>query len=266
MNSGTVFSNQRSSQQGYPHMNCFKKRFAYVSTACFCFYATGSPALAAPFQINTATGLFAPGFRDTASTTWFGWGYGSFDPDLANEVGELIASPPQTLNALNPPVGYNLVQNTTNDIISGSNNIYTGSFNLDLTLTTPTSGTLGVGFTTIIAQGNTAFGDFPSDVSEALAFNGPVTPTYVQGVNANGSGQFWVKYEIPGNAASYDLGITSNSGPISLAGLVVDTQWSATGFAPDLAIVPEPASLALLAIGMGSLMYKYRQRNRQRIT
>lgn len=206
--------------------------------------ALAANVVSAQFVINSSPGLFDPSFRGQANTTWFGWGPGSFD-GLTND--ELIDNPAPTIGTTT--AGVSLTQSTAFDILSSGNNIYTGTAGAtDLLLNLPTSGTTGSGFTTLIIQGRTAFGSY----APAPVFNdiGGVGAAFAQVNNANGAGQFWAKYEITGNQSDYNLAVTLIAGSFtSIAELEVDTYWSATGFAPDTAVVPEPGMLALLALG-----------------
>jgi hypothetical protein len=233
----------------------FTKGFGYVSTACLCLAALGSAASGAPFEINSSAGLFAPSFRGGSNTTWFGWAPGTFD-GAPND--ELIDSPAPNLGTTT--VGVSFGQLDANDYLSGSNNIYSGGFSLNLAIGVPTAGTPGSGFTTIILQGRTIFGGYPTgDNGNDLTF-GPVSgvnATYVQGTNTATQGQFFAKYEIPGNAASYTVNIPASANAFSIAELQVDTQWSASGFAGDIAVVPEPATILLMAIGIIPIARKW---------
>lgn len=214
-------------------------------------------APAATFIIPTASDLFDPTFRGQGNTTWFGWGAGSFDQTLDNE---LIDAPPTTIGGA---TGAALNQLGTADILAGSGNVYTALNSETIRITTPTVGTPGTGFTTIIIQGQTAFGGFGLDpVFQAVE---GILPSYIRATNALGKAQFWAKYELPGNAASYDVDmqILPNS-HISLAGLEIDTFWSATAYGADIAAVPEPASAALLTAGALGLFAIRRRRLRAR--
>ena len=211
---------------------------------------------AAPVDLKTVTNVFAPSFRGQGSTTYFGWE--SFDDptagddvspededwvidDNVTDIGTYVGTLAR-LRGNNLPFGQGGV-----DHISSTRNIYTAGSFLDETVTAPTVGTVGSGFTTIIVQGVTAFGPFGGDVLYS-AING-VLPITAQTNNAIGSGQFWAKYEIPANAETYDFTLTSNGQNMSLTRIVVDTMWSASGYASDLAIVPEPGSICLFALG-----------------
>ena len=198
----------------------------------------------AQFVINSSSGLFDPSFRGQANTTWFGWGAGSFEGATQNE---LIDNPAPSIGTTT--LGISFTQNPANDILASSDNIYTGtSAATDLLLQIPTSGTLGSGFTTIIVQGRTAFGGY--DTPPSLQPISGISAIFEVGPNANGSGQFWAKYELPGNSAAYDLTINlATASFISIAELEFDTYWSPTAFAADFTVVPEPSTFALLGLG-----------------
>lgn len=223
----------------------------------FCLALVGIAAAnlaSAQFTLNTATGLFDPSFRGQANTTWFGWGPGSFDGATPNE---LIDNPAPTLGTTT--AGVSFTQSTPADILSSTDNIYSGfAGQTDLLLAIPTSGTAGSGFTTLIIQGRALFGGFGT----APLFNDilGVSPTFVVGNNALGTGQFWAKYEIAGNVSSYNLTVTlAAASHTSIGEIEVDTIWSATGFAPDTTVVPEPTTLALVGLGGFALLLKRRQ-------
>lgn len=235
--------------------------------------ATSSTASAA-FVINEATGIFIPSYRGESNTTYFGWSAGSWD-------GNVDSTPPDpNVDIINGTPSINpgalagssfITQATAADIISGSNNVYSDvSFvnSLGLQMHIPTSGTVSsTGFTTIIIQGfglsGAAFG-----FSEGLdgfgfgAING-ILPEYVIGTNANTRGQWFAKWEIPGNAAEYTVDIigalaTAEGSVLSVTDLQVDTLYSTTGYAADLAVVPEPSALLLSFAGAGLLFRRRR--------
>jgi len=214
-------------------------------------------------DISTASGLFTPSFRDASNTdanntTYFGWGAGSFDGTVPNN---LVDNPPVTLGVGGQDGSLNQIG--TDDIISSSLNIYTSTFTATtLELGIPTAGTAGSGFTTIIVQGQTLFGGF-NGTPGTFGTLGGATPELVFGPNASpnppGGAQFWVKYEITGNASSYTLDWTLPP-RTSIAGLSVDTQWSSTGFASDTTVVPEPSTALLTSLGAGMLVLLRRRR------
>ena len=225
---------------------------------------------AAGFVISTAPGLFIPSFRDpgdadAGQTTSFGWGLtgGRFD-GLTDD--DTIDNPPVNFSAAG--LNGSLVQIPVNadgdggpaDILAGSNNIYASPGGAELTLEVPINGTPGAGFTTIIVQGRTAFGSYPDAVQTMFGEVAGVSPIFAEANNALGQGQFWAKYEIPGNAGSYAVPMTLPAGSsISIAELKVDSQFSTSGFAPDFAVVPEPsASLLALSVMAGWLVRRRR--------
>lgn len=198
----------------------------------------------AAFDISTATGLFAPSFRGSGNTTYLGWD--TFDdPNFTGFASDVV------INDNTPDVGTYagsaalILGNTANDHISSGGNIYSGETTLDETITAPTDGTPGTGFTTLIVQGITAFGPFGGPTPISFSSINGVSPTVVVGDDAIGSAQFWVKYEIPGNAATYSFTMTSVDVHESIGLLVVDTAWSADGYSSDIAVVPEPSTLVM---------------------
>jgi hypothetical protein len=228
-----------------------------------------SASVARAESINLATGPIAPSFRGAANTTYFGWTNGTWDgnppanpgdPDVTPDV--IAGTPPVNPGGLAGPL---LAQNNSADIVSSSNNIYTSPTNVDLTLTIPTVGTIGTGFTTIIVQGN-GLGGF-GGITDLFTFGDieGVAPTYVHGANAdNQEAQFWAKWEIPGNAASYSVnvaGSTFGAGVVSISDMTVDALWSPSGYAPDaVAAVPEPASFALVGAALTAATVLVRHR------
>lgn len=219
--------------------------------------------------ISTSPGLFTPSFRDASNsdggnTTFFGWSPGSFDAPTDNEI---IDNPP-ALQGVGGLTG-TLNQIGTDDILSGSNNIYTAGFTLEtLTLGIPTNGIIGMGFTTVIIQGHTIFGGYASDDAFTFPILAGATAQFVIGVNASGQGQFWAKYQITGNAASYSLDFDLVNGNVSISELQVDTKWSATGFASDSAqAVPEASTTVMFVSGLAALVIAtcWRRRNFHRL-
>jgi hypothetical protein len=230
--------------------------------------ALGVSSASAASVITTANGIFTPSFRGGSNTTYFGWSNGTWDGNPPTVEGDPDLTP-DIVNgtpSINPASGGLLIQAVAGDIVSGSNNIYTsvaGVNALGLQLVIPTAGTPGsAGFTTIIAQGFGLSGNL-FGFTEALdgfgfgAING-IQPEYVIGRNADGRGQWWAKWELPGNAASYTVDVIGKEGfpggsVLSVTDMQVDTWFSESGFAPDIAVVPEPSALLLgfVAVGLG---------------
>ncbi|MCA9239274.1 MAG: hypothetical protein KDA37_03705 [Planctomycetales bacterium] len=214
--------------------------------------ALGTPAPGATHDLRKATGLFTPSFRGAAMhTTWTGWqtfGVGGFGTPIVNQPSDLGDDPGtwQTTNG--------------EDHTPFSSNFYsfTGAVAEDLTL--PTDGTVGAGFTTVIVQALAlAFGgsgEFPREL--LFADIGGLAPTEVlQTTNANGIGQVWAKYELPGNEPSLTVSISTalDNSHVAIDRLTVDTLWSPTGYAPDTAIAsPEPLAATLTLLGLGGLL------------
>jgi hypothetical protein len=226
----------------------------------------------AAFIIAESTSLFTPSFRGGSNTTYFGWSPGTWDgnadavpPDAP--IPDIINGTP----SINPGSGGLLTQAVTADIVSGSNNIYSsvGQINgIGLQLTIPTSGTIGLGgFTTIIVQGfglnGSMFGAGALDGFGFGAING-IMPEYLLAGNASTKGQWWAKWELPGNASSYTVDIVGaqfGAEPlvVSLTTMTVDTQFSESGFASDIAVVPEPSGLLLSVAGLGLALRRRRK-------
>lgn len=148
----------------------------------------------------------------------------------------------------------------TNAIVSGSSNIYTASFmNETLSLNIATVGVVGTGFTTIIIQSRTAFGGYNAGDPGIFSDINGFAPTVVTANNALGRGQVWAKYELLGNASAYSVNWTM-PGMTSIAEITVDTQWSSSGFSPDVAVIPEPQTWVLAGIGMAFWICMMRRR------
>ncbi len=205
--------------------------------------STAAMATAAPFDINTATGLFEPSFRGDADSTYVGW-------DTWNENLDGV------IEDTTPDVGTHSGSfiTTNGEVhVSGSGNYYAagGSMSEEVTFTAPGVGPDG--FTTVIVQGVTLFGGWSNDVTF-----GPidgVSPSLqvmrLDEGNAMGAGQFFVKYEIPGPVVTPSFMVTAEPGHTSMGLFVVDAAWSADGYAADTAVhTPEPTSavIALAAI------------------
>lgn len=235
--------------------------------------ASSAPAA---FVIAESNFLFTPSFRGEANSTYFGWSAGTWDGNADSTppdpvIPDIVSGTPSINPGALTGTSF-LTQSGSNDIISGSNNIYSsvGGINAaGLQLTIPTSGVVGSsGFTTIVIQGlglnGAAFGGSSGlDGFGFGAING-IQPEYIIGTNADVEGQWWAKWELPGNAASYTVDIigVSNSaalGVLSVTELHIDTLYSGSGYAPDLAVVPEPSALLLSAFASLGLIVRRRR-------
>jgi hypothetical protein len=223
----------------------------------------------AEFVVKSATGPFTPSFRADANATWFGYSNGTFfGQPVPSAATRILDNTPPTLGNVGLADGVEFYQNDRNDtpfvgIGSSSGNIYTGNMQFGkqaaATMVVPTSGTLGTGFTTLILQGITNTGSPSGAASLILNYprfeiGGNAATEFVIGINALNQGQWWARFDLPGNQDEYTIDIEFPGGntttPISIAGLTVDSYWSASGFAPDTVAVPEPSSLVLLGCGI----------------
>ncbi len=215
--------------------------------------AVGLPSVsfAATIDISNAFGTVAPTTRGGGNSSWVGWDTWD-DGGAGNSV----------INDSTPDIGSGpgiWATNNNEDHISGSFNFYSGSGSVNETISFGTDGVPGSGFTTILLQGSTLFGDFGT----TLGFGdiAGVSPTVVQGLNAIGAGQVFARYEIPGNAEEYSVNMVT--GPfsfVSFGNFEVDTYWSETGFSPDTAVVPEPSSGLLILSATGLLVLRRRRK------
>ena len=218
---------------------------ALVVSACLAFSVQAT-------SINLVTGTISPSFRGDSGTTWTGW-------DTWDDAG----AGDQVINDSTPdlgdPDGGSFVTTNGEDHISGSFNYYAGSGSVAETVTFNSDGIVGTGFTTVIMQGHTLFGGFGAELT--LSDVGGVSPEVVFGTNANGQGQFWAKYEVPGNVANYSVDFSS--GPfsrVSLGIFEVDTQWSSEAFSRDsVQAVPEPSSALFGLLGISALLRRKRR-------
>jgi hypothetical protein len=223
--------------------------------------AAASSTQAATFAINTATGIIAPTTRGSANTTYFGW----------DTFGSDGGGPASNINDITPDIGTNpggvRIQTMNGEDHtpfgppSGGGNIYTFTGTANENVTVTTNGVFGTGFTTIIAQAVTAnFGNptYFSGIPVFTAING-VSPTIINGLNANGFEQLLVRWDVPGNQSNYTFNFTGSDMHYSNDKFVVDTFWDANGFQPDIFGVPEPGRATLLAAGLLSLVMRRRR-------
>ena len=235
------------------------------------------------YDISEESGLVAPAFRGGPNTTFFGWSEGQFfGQPVPPSSSRILDNPATSFGSVGAGDGVGFYQNDRAAspfvlIGSGSGNIYTGSGAIGkqaaATLEVPAApGALASGFTTIVIQGRTTTAGGFSTL-DLLLSNYPVfssingiSPDFVIAGNAANQGQWWVQYNLPGSASGYTVGLTFPGGtgttPVSVAGLSVDTYWSASGYA-DVGAVPEPSAFALLlAAATGAVLFRlYRRRS-----
>ncbi len=203
---------------------------------------------AANYILSEQTALIAPTGRGGANTTYFGWDSFTGNPPTApNFTAPINDSTPD----LGSATGASIVTNNTEDHISSSGNYYSSVGTTNETITAPTTGTSGSGFTTIIAQGIALFGGFGLGLNFSPVAG--VVPSVSQGLNSAGNGQFVAVWEIPGNAASYNFTMSSpaDNSHNSFDKIIVDTFWSPATYQGDrFQAVPEPtaAGLGLLSL------------------
>jgi hypothetical protein len=252
-----------------------------ILATAFCSIALVASARA-EFNISESTGLFAPSFRGGSNATWFGYSCGTF---FGNPVppssSRILNNTPPTLGDVGLGDGVEFYQNYRANVPfvvigSSSGNIYTGQGPIGkqafATMVVPTDGSAGTGFTTLILQGFTSTAG-PTG-PDTLIVNYPrfsiggVEPSeFVIGGNAVNAGQWWARFDVSNNQALYTIDIEFPGGPtsfpISIAGLTVDSYWSADGYAADTVVVPEPSSFVLLGLGVaGAWLIRRRARRK----
>ena len=225
------------------------RQLRLTTTALAALTLAAGAADATTFDIRSATGLFAPTFRGDAGATWVGWDL--FDD---NGAGDMI------INDQTPDIGTDggsFVTTNGEDHISGSLNYYSGFGAVAEDVTFEVDGVDGSGFTTIIVQAKTLFGGFGEEAIGFSPIEG-VLPTVVStvdrpavGANAIGQGQLFAKYEIPTGLSGTQTLSISGGIQTSIDQFVVDTFWSADGFAADGAVMtPEPTAAVLAALAL----------------
>lgn len=235
------------------------------------------PYLYSASVISEATGLFQTSVRADSYANWFGWSSGTFfGSPVPLSSSRILNNPAPTLGNIGLAQGVGFYQNDRTStpftlIGSSSGNIYTGNNygqgkQAYATLLVPTLGTPDSGYTTLILQGKTMTADGVYSTAQTLAQNYPlfslngITPfayDFVIGPNAANQAQWWAKFEIAGNSASYQIDVVFPGGagttPISISEMTVDSYWSSSLYAPDTAVVPEPNTMWLLGIGLVGL-------------
>ncbi len=206
---------------------------------------SASAVSGATFDLGIQTGVIAPSTRGQSNTGFYGW---EIFNDAANRTVPIDDSTPD----IGTVVSGARFRTTNGEVhVLGSGNFYLFAGNPAEEVTVATGAVSASGSTSIILQGITAFDPYPGTWSFPSV--GGVIPEFVQGVNANGYGQFWVKYTFTGNAGSYAIPFSAIGAHYSIDRFTVDTYWSATTAQPDHATfgaVPEPtaAGLGLLAL------------------
>lgn len=135
-----------------------------------------------------------------------------------------------------------------------------------------TAGT-GTGWTTLIFQVRTQGNAL--DLSSAL-LNGTVIPVssaivYTEPLGGFGGTlrDYWIQFQVPGNAASYQFDINAVESSVSLDRFAVDTVWDPTATNQSEAFfelipgsaVPEPSTWALIGlVGIGAGVVSYRRK------
>lgn len=255
-------------------MTALSLRSLFLSSTCG--LALAASAQAANFTISTATTLFTPSTRALAGSTYFGWSAGNWDgnadaPTGQPAIADTLKNTPSNIGWANSIQG-TLTQNNVSDIVSGSNNLYGGVPQFNLSLHIPTDGTAGTGSTTLIFQGlglsGSDFGGAPGGMDTFIFGNiNGIAPTYIGGANtggnAKGQTQFWAEYHIPGNLSSYDVNVLASSiglGVVSITDFSVDTWWSPTAgtYGPDTVSVPESGSALLAGAALGLTLIRRR--------
>lgn len=226
-----------------------------VHTTLTCLVAClAAPALATTFDIGHTNDLFVPTFRGDANTTYLGWDlWDDVDPNPLDSVNLIDDLTPDLGNVGTD--GGRFMTTNGEDHLSDSANFYSGAGSMAEAVTFDTAGVNGSGYTTVIIQAKTLFGGWGVEFG-FTPINGVAPSQVLFGNNLNaGQGQLFVKYEIPGTADPQTFSMVS--GPFSFTSFdhfVIDTVWSADGFAPDNAIfTPEPTSALLVMMGLAGV-------------
>jgi hypothetical protein len=259
------------------------KRLYRFGTAIMVLFGVWSPALYSASVISEATGLFQTSVRGDSHEAWFGWSSGTFfGTSVPFSSSRILNNAAPTVGTIGLAQGVGFYQNDRYStpftlIGASSGNIYTGNNSGQGkqaygTLLVPTLGTPESGFTTLILQGKSMTADGVYSTPQTLAQNYPlfslngVTPfayDFVIGPNAANQAQWWAKFQIAGNAPTYQIDLVFPGGagtaPISISEMTVDSYWSSTQYAPDTAVVvPEPSVGWLIGAGLVALMLRRR--------
>lgn len=207
-------------------------------------------ARAGDFTLNQESTTVAPTTRGLPKTTHFGWDVLEDPASYAVPGTTLNDDTPDITSATTPAgVRFESLHGNKNRVSSG--NYYSGfsaaTAVVNERVTVVTRGVPGAaGKTTILAQ-LAGTGPFPNSWTFSEIHG--VAPTVVAGVNGANRGQVWVRWELPGNEASYQFTIGSTPGQahMSFDRIEIDTWFSdAGGSHPDSMILSEPAPVAHL--------------------
>jgi hypothetical protein len=196
-----------------------------------------------------ASPVFANWSRSDANSTYAEWNdfsssyLGANAPDVSD--GSALTT---------PSLGYAIVQGgSPSAFLASGGNIYNPGGASAFQLTLPGLNK-GVGFTRVVAQVKTLATPL-SDASILLtpAGGGPTPPVYST-LTATGSGfsgvyEYLLAWDLPGNAAAYQIDFAASAAHLSLDAVAVDSFTSTDSFGAFPQPAPEPASLLLLALG-----------------
>jgi hypothetical protein len=226
------------------------------------------------YSINSQTNLVVPYFRGSSNTTWFEWTDGDFYgfpvPALQSRILNNTIPSDGSASILTNVQFYQNDRYSNNPTIIGSSggNIYTGfganGKQASATLVVPTFHSLTNGFTTVIIQGVTVPEGGFAPVSQLIlnyptfTLNGTAA-SFIISSNAVAEGQWWAQFNIPSGNTNYTFNVNfaggTNTYPISVAGLSVDTYWSQTGYADIGSVVPEPSTYYLLIVSSLGILF-----------
>lgn len=216
-----------------------------------------TPAVAHTLALSTDA--VVPSSRGNVKTTHFGWE--AFNNVDNRQMGVSV------IDDSTPDIGYTTTAGarfrTTNGEghVLSSGNVYFLAGTLAEQITVPTNGTVGSGYTTVILQlasatGSPVGGDggFAGEIT--LSIDGAPPTSQIVGANGAGAAQLWAKWEMEGNAASYDIVVSGpvNQAHFSFDRVVVDTFWSPTAYlgdamAEDLPSITTASPLAVAGVG-----------------
>ncbi|MES2595807.1 MAG: putative Ig domain-containing protein [Verrucomicrobiota bacterium] len=220
-----------------------------------------TPAIAS--ALGSVAAVVKPSTRGNVRTTHFGW-------ETFNDIGNRTFMT-SVIDDSTPDIGYTTTAGarfrTTNGQGHTNGNLYFIGGTLAEEITVPTTGTVHAtnGYTSIILQiasapappiegANSSFAD-----TITATIDGVPPTSVVQGVNSTATGQYWAKWNIPGNKATYTILISGPSGQAhySFDRVTVDTAFSATAFQGDsMAELPVSiSSTSPLAVGGLNAVY-----------